>query len=275
MESTGIWSVRGLTDETHPILRQRPFRSPHHTLSAAAMAGGLSGLGSSAMLQPGEVSLAHNGVLFLDELPEFRRDVLEVMRQPLEDGSVTVSRAQGTAVFPSRFMLVCAMNPCKCGWYGQPGGRCRCSEKSVREYHARISGPLLDRIDIIVEVPALQFDELRRRTDAESSEAVKARVDAARDLQRRRFGSPAMNNARMGPREMERWCALSAEGESLMRDAFDSLGLTARSYDRILRVARTIADLDGAEDIGPMHLAEAVQYRTYDLMLGGENARSE
>ena len=167
------------------------------------------------------------------------------------------------------------MNPCKCGWYGQPGGRCRCSEKSVREYHARISGPLLDRIDIIVEVPALQFDELRRRTDAESSEAVKARVDAARDLQRRRFGSPAMNNARMGPREMERWCALSAEGESLMRDAFDSLGLTARSYDRILRVARTIADLDGAEDIGPMHLAEAVQYRTYDLMLGGENARSE
>ena len=275
MESTGIWSVRGLTDEKHPILRQRPFRSPHHTLSSAAMAGGLSGLGSSAVLQPGEVSLAHNGVLFLDELPEFRRDVLEVMRQPLEDGSVTVSRAQGTAVFPSRFMLVCAMNPCKCGWYGQPGGRCRCSEKSVRDYHARISGPLLDRIDIIVEVPALQFDELRRRSDAETSETIKARVDAARDLQRKRFGSPAMNNARMGPREMERWCALSAEGESLMRDAFRSLGLTARSYDRILRVARTIADLDGAEDISPMHLAEAVQYRTYDLMLGGDSAQSE
>ena len=275
MESTGIWSVRGLTDEKHPILRQRPFRSPHHTLSAAAMAGGLSGFGTAAQLQPGEVSLAHNGVLFLDELPEFRRDVLEVMRQPLEDGSVTVSRAAGTAVFPSRFMLVCAMNPCKCGWYGQPGGRCRCSEKSVRDYHARISGPLMDRIDIIVEVPALQFDELRRRADAESSADIKKRVDAARDVQRRRFGSPAMSNARMGPREMERWCALSPEGEALMRDAFASLGLTARSYDRILRVARTIADLDGAETVGPMHLAEAVQYRTYDFMLGGDAARSE
>jgi len=275
MESTGIWSVRGLTDENRPILRQRPFRAPHHTLSAAAMAGGLSGQGGSAQLQPGEVSLAHNGVLFLDELPEFRRDVLEVMRQPLEDGSVTVSRALGTAVYPSRFMLVCAMNPCKCGWYGQPGGRCRCSEKSVRDYHARISGPLMDRIDIIVEVPALAFDELRRRADAESSADIKARVDAARDLQRRRFGSPAMSNARMGPREMERWCALSDEGEGLMRDAFNSLGLTARSYDRILRVARTIADLAGSEAIEPMHLAEAVQYRTYDFMLGGETARSE
>ncbi len=265
MESTGIWSVRGLTDETHPILRRRPFRAPHHTLSSAAMAGGLSGQGSSAQLQPGEVSLAHNGVLFLDELPEFSRSVLEVMRQPLEDGTVTVSRALGTAVYPSRFMLVCAMNPCKCGWYGQPGGRCRCTEKSVRDYHARISGPLLDRIDIIVEVPPLPFEDLRRRADAEPSAAIKARVDAAREVQRKRFDSPTLCNARMGPKEMERWCALSDEGEALMRDAFASLGLTARSYDRILRVARTIADLDGAEEIGPLHLAEAVQYRTYDF----------
>ena len=267
MESTGIWSVRGLTDEAHPILRQRPFRAPHHTLSAAAMAGGLSGQGGSAQLQPGEVSLAHNGVLFLDELPEFNRNVLEVMRQPLEDGTVTVSRALGTAVYPSRFMLICAMNPCKCGWYGAPGGRCRCSERSVREYHARISGPLMDRIDIIVEVPALRYEELRRRADAETSAQIKQRVDAARDVQRRRFDSPVMSNARMGPREMEKYCALTPEGEALMKDAFQSLGLTARSYDRILRVARTIADMAGAEEIAPEHLAEAVQYRTYDFML--------
>ena len=180
MESTGIWSVCGLTDEKRPILRQRPFRAPHHTLSAAAMAGG-------AQLQPGEVSLAHNGVLFLDELPEYHRDVLEVMRQPLEDGVVTVSRAAGTAVYPSRFMLVCAMNPCKCGWYGQPGGRCRCSEKSVRAYHAKLSGPLMDRIDIIVEVPALAYDELRRRPDGESSETIRQRVNHAREVQRKRF----------------------------------------------------------------------------------------
>ena len=267
MESTGIWSVRGLTDEEHPILRQRPFRAPHHTLSSAAMAGGLSGTGSSAQLQPGEVSLAHNGVLFLDELPEFNRNVLEVMRQPLEDGVVTVSRAMGSAAFPSRFMLVCAMNPCKCGWYGQPGGRCRCTEKSVRDYHARISGPLLDRIDIIVEVPSLQYEELRRRADAEPSAAIKERVDAAREIQRRRYAAPDMSNARMGPKDMEKYCALSPEGEALMHSAFRSLGLTARSHDRILRVARTIADLAGSETVEAEHLAEAVQYRTYDFML--------
>ena len=266
LESTGIWSVRGLTDEKNPILHRRPFRAPHHTVSSAAMAGGLSGQGSGALLQPGEVSLAHNGVLFLDELPEFGRSVLEVMRQPLEDGTVTVSRAIGTAVYPSRFMLVCAMNPCKCGWYGQPGGRCRCTEKAVRDYHARISGPLLDRIDIIVEVPSLPYEDLRRRADAEPSSAIKARVDAARAVQRRRYASDTMSNAQMGPREMDRWCALSAESESLLRDAFSSLGLTARSHDRILRVARTIADLDGAEEISPLHLAEAVQYRTYDFL---------
>lgn len=261
LESTGIWSVCGLTDERRPILRQRPFRAPHHTLSAAAMAGG-------AQLQPGEVSLAHNGVLFLDELPEYHRDVLEVMRQPLEDGVVTVSRAAGTAVYPSRFMLVCAMNPCKCGWYGQPGNRCHCSEKSIRDYHQKLSGPLLDRIDIIVEVQALPYEDLRRRPDAEDSQTIRARVNGARSVQRRRFGPGTACNARMGPKELERWCALTPEGEELMREAFNSLGLTARSYDRILRVSRTIADLAGAEDIAPEHLAEAIQYRTYDLFLG-------
>ena len=260
MESTGIWSVSGLTDEKRPILRQRPFRAPHHTLSAAAMAGG-------AQLQPGEVSLAHNGVLFLDELPEYHRDVLEVMRQPLEDGIVTVSRAAGTAVYPSRFMLVCAMNPCKCGWYGQPGGRCRCSEKSVRAYHSKLSGPLMDRIDIIVEVPALAYEELRRRPDAEPSSAIRERVNRAREVQRKRFDSGTVSNANMGPHDMELYCALTEEGDALMKGAFESLSLTARSYDRILRVARTIADLAGSETIEPEHLAEAIQYRTYDFLI--------
>ena len=261
LESTGIWSITGLTDAEHPILRQRPFRAPHHTLSAAAMVGG-------AQLQPGEVSLAHNGVLFLDELPEFRRDVLEVLRQPLEEGEIVVSRAAGSATYPSDFMLLCAMNPCKCGWYGQPGGRCRCTEKSVREYHSKISGPLLDRIDIIVEVPPLEYDELRGHADGESSAEIKARVDAARSIQRERLGGKGAN-ARMGPADMEKYCTLSPEGEELMEQAFHSLGLTARSYDRILRVGRTIADLDGAEDISPVHLAEAIQYRTYDFLFGG------
>ena len=260
MESTGIWSVSGLTDEKRPILRQRPFRAPHHTLSAAAMAGG-------AQLQPGEVSLAHNGVLFLDELPEYHRDVLEVMRQPLEDGILTVSRAAGTAVYPSRFMLVCAMNPCKCGWYGQPGGRCRCSEKSVRAYHSKLSGPLMDRIDIIVEVPALAYEELRRRPDAEPSSAIRERVNRAREVQRKRFDSGTVSNANMGPHDMELYCALTEEGDALMKGAFESLSLTARSYDRILRVARTIADLAGSETIEPEHLAEAIQYRTYDFLI--------
>jgi len=260
IQSTEIHSVAGLTGSSCPLVWRRPFRSPHHTVSAAALAGG----GSSP--RPGEISLAHNGVLFLDELPEFRSDALEVLRQPLEDGEVTVSRVSGTVSFPSRFMLVCAMNPCKCGWYGHPSGRCRCSEREVRRYHSRISGPLLDRIDLIVEVPALEYEELRRKTPAESSAAIKERVNAARDLQRRRFADDgSMCNARIGSRQLRSFCALDGEGEQLMRQAFDSMGLSARSYDRILRVARTIADLDGAERIAPEHLAEAVQYRSFSL----------
>ena len=260
IQSTEIYSVAGLTSREHPIISMRPFRAPHHTVSAA----GLSGGGTSP--RPGEISLAHNGVLFLDELPEFRSDVLEVLRQPLEDGEVTVSRVAGTVTYPSRFMLVCAMNPCKCGWYGHPSGRCRCTERDVRRYHSKISGPLLDRIDLIVEVPALDYEELSRRSSAERSADIKKRVNAAREIQRRRFGGDGtMCNAHIGSREMSEICALDAEGEALMHAAFDSMGLSARSYDRILRVARTIADLDGQETISPEHVAEAIQYRTYDF----------
>ena len=260
IQSTEIYSVAGLTSREHPIVSMRPFRAPHHTVSAA----GLSGGGTSP--RPGEISLAHNGVLFLDELPEFRSDVLEGLRQPLEDGEVTVSRVAGTVTYPSRFMLVCAMNPCKCGWYGHPSGRCRCTERDVRRYHSKISGPLLDRIDLIVEVPALDYEELSRRSSAERSADIKKRVNAAREIQRRRFGGDGtMCNAHIGSREMSEICALDAEGEALMHAAFDSMRLSARSYDRILRVARTIADLDGQKNISAEHIAEAIQYRTYDF----------
>ncbi len=260
IETTEVHSVAGLTDRKNPLVSNRPFRAPHHNISSAGLAGG----GSNP--KPGEISLAHNGVLFLDELPEFRSDVLEVLRQPLEDGRVTVSRAVGSVTFPSRFMLVCAMNPCKCGWYGHPSGRCRCSENDVRRYQSRISGPLLDRIDIIVEAPALEFDELRRRTPAESSAEIRERVNRAREIQRMRFPEDGtMSNARMDGKELRKYCALSPEGEELMRGAFETMGLSARSHDRILRVARTIADLDGSEEIDASHIAEAIQYRTFDF----------
>lgn len=260
LQSTEIYSVAGLTGKHTPIIAARPFRSPHHTVSPAAMSGG----GSNP--KPGEISLAHNGVLFLDEMPEFRKDVLEVLRQPLEDGEVTVSRVAGSVTYPSDFMLVCAMNPCKCGWYGHPSGRCRCSANEVRSYHSRISGPLLDRIDIIVEAPALEYEELKNRQPAESSAEIKKRVNAARQAQRKRFeGTSVKGNAGMDTKALNKFCVLGPDCEELMHQAFDRMGLTARSYDRILRVARTIADLEGAENIEAMHIAEAIQYRTYDF----------
>lgn len=261
LEVTQIHSVMGLLRPQSPLVRSRPFRSPHHTISTAGLTGG------GTVPRPGEISLAHRGVLFLDELPEFRKETLEVMRQPLEDGVVTISRASGSASFPSRFQLVCAMNPCRCGWYGDPSGRCVCSQASVQSYLSRISGPMLDRIDIIVEVPALNFTQLRAHEEPEPSSAVKKRVEAARGRQLARFAGTACRcNADMQAKELRRWCELDDACAALMQQAFDALGLTARSYDRIRRVARTIADLDGSAEIQPQHLAEAIQYRTYQLV---------
>ena len=256
LETTEIHSVMGMTSREHPIVSTRPFRSPHHTVSATAIAGGTSNP------RPGEISLAHNGVLFLDEMPEFSRDVLETLRQPLEDGQVTISRAASSVTYPCRFMFVCAMNPCKCGWYGHSSRRCTCSDASVTKYHERLSGPLLDRIDMYIETPSLEYDELRERSKAESSAEVRARVNLAREAQRQRYeGSGLTCNAHIGSAHLERYCALSADCEQLMRDAYSRLSMTARSYDRVLRVARTIADLDHSANISPAHLAEAIRYR--------------
>jgi magnesium chelatase family protein len=213
------------------------------------------------------MSLADNGVLFLDELPEFHRDVLEAMRQPLEDGTVTVARSSGTLHLPAHFQLVAAMNPCRCGWRGHPSGRCTCSERDVERYVEKISGPLLDRIDLHVFVPSVEYEALRRRETPESSAAVRLRVDAARAVQQRRFaGTDVPCNARMTPDMVGRFCPLDDRCDGLMRAAFDRMGLTARSHDRILRVARTVADLDGAAEIAPPHLAEALQYHSADVL---------
>ena len=256
LDVTKIYSVMGLLSAEQPLVSTRPFRSPHHTVSAVALAGG------GQTVRPGEISLAHKGVLFLDERPEFHRDTLEVLRQPLEDGRVTISRIQGSMTYPCQFMLVCAMNPCKCGWYGDPSGRCTCSRQSIERYLGRISGPMLDRIDIIIEVPAVKFEELSHRKPAEPSSEIKKRVDAARRRQSARFsGSGTQCNALMSPSQLRACCALDEAGTKLMKAAFQTMGMTARSYDRVLKVARTIADLDGSEAIQPQHIAEAVQYR--------------
>ena len=260
LETSKIHSVMGLTSKECPLLTQRPFRAPHHTISAGGMAGG-----GNPYPRPGEISLAHNGVLFLDELPEFHKDVIEVLRQPMEEGTVSVVRSAAAETYPSRFTLLCAMNPCKCGWYGHPSGRCRCSPGQVKQYLGKLSGPMLDRIDLFAQVPPLEFENLADRAPGESSAAIRARVIQARQRQQERFGphGPACNGG-MGQKELRQHCALDAEGQALMKGAYEHMGLTARSYDRILRVARTIADLDGAETIQSHHLAEAIQYRQSD-----------
>ncbi|MDR2296339.1 MAG: YifB family Mg chelatase-like AAA ATPase [Clostridiales Family XIII bacterium] len=257
IEATAVHSAAGLTSKAEPLLTQRPFRSPHHTVSASGMAGG----GHSP--KPGEISLAHNGVLFLDEFPEFRRDVLESLRQPLEDGAVTITRAAWTCAFPARFMLVCAMNPCKCGWYGHPSGKCGCSEEAVKGYARRISGPILDRIDIFTDVPSLEYGDLAGASKSESSAEIRARVAAARERQLARQGTP---NAQLSGEPLAEYCDLNRECAELMRLAYDKFMLSARAYSRILKVARTIADLDDSPRIAPAHLTEAVRYRNAGIL---------
>jgi magnesium chelatase family protein len=259
IETTKIHSTCGLLAGQKPaFVASRPFRAPHHTISDAGLLGG------SAHPAPGEVSLAHNGVLFLDELPEFRRPTLEVLRQPLEDGCVTISRAAGTLTFPASFMLVAALNPCPCGYYGDRKKRCRCTQRQVHQYRQRISGPLLDRIDIHLEVPPLSFQELAHMEPGEDSASIRKRIHTARDRQIQRLGEKIRCNARMTPRHIREHCRLGPSESALLQKAVHALNLSARAYDRILKVSRSIADLEGAAAIGCAHLQEAVGYRTLD-----------
>jgi magnesium chelatase family protein len=257
LEVTRIYSVAGALASGTPVVRQRPFRAPHHTVSYAGLVGG----GSSP--RPGEISLAHRGVLFLDELPEFHPRVLEVMRQPIEDGVVTIARARETLTFPARFMLIGARNPCPCGYYGDAQRACGCPEAMVTRYQKRLSGPILDRIDMHLSVPRVDFDKLTSAELGEGSANVRVRVSAARQRQWQRFAEfgGVKSNAEMGVAEVRTFCDLDAAGASLVRSAVEHLGLSARAYHRVLRVAKTIADLATSDAILPMHLAEAIQYQ--------------
>lgn len=260
LETTKIHSVAGRLDAAESLMSVRPFRAPHHTISDVALVGG------GAHPQPGEISLAHNGVLFLDELPEFKRAVLEVMRQPLESRNITVSRARFSVDYPASFVLIAAMNPCPCGFHNHPQKACTCNPGVVRKYLGKISGPLLDRIDLHVEVTPVDLNELASPRTVEKSEIIRGRVIAARAVQTQRFktGSDVHCNAQMGPKQVREICRIDEAGATLLRTAMDRLGLSARAYDRILRVSRTIADMDGSEAIRTVHLAEAIQFRSLD-----------
>ena len=260
LETTKIHSVAGTLPSGQSLLTQRPFRSPHHTISDAGLIGG----GSSP--RPGEVSLAHGGVLFLDELPEFRRNVLEVLRQPLEDGVVTLSRAAMSLTYPARFMLAAAMNPCPCGYLGDPLHACSCGPLAIERYRSRISGPLLDRIDIHLEVPAVAYGDLAGEQSGETSATIRNRVEQARAVQRTRFRDQRgiYANAHMSARDLRRHCRLSEPVESVLRQAVTRLSLSARAYHRVLKIARTIADLAGAVELTTAHVSEAIQYRSLD-----------
>ena len=260
IDTTKIHSVCGLLSPGEAIVRQRPFRDPHHTISDIGLLGGTSNI------TPGEVSLAHHGVLFLDELPEFHRSTLEVLRQPLEDGKVTISRASGTMTFPCSFMLVAAMNPCPCGYYGDPKRECRCSPGQVERYRQKISGPLLDRIDLHVEAPSVEYKELSDNVPAESSAIIRERIVNAREIQNRRFAKSrkVTCNARMSHAQLKEHCRLDERGNELLKNAMSDLNFSARAYDRILKVARTIADLAGSDSIASDHLLEALSYRNLD-----------
>lgn len=257
--TTKIHSIAG-TLHRDGLIRVRPFRSPHHTVTPVGLGGGGSGA-----IKPGEVSFAHNGVLFLDELPEFSRTALEVLRQPIEDSQITISRSAQNCTYPCSIMVVAAMNPCPCGYFGDGTNRCSCSEQKIKQYLNKISGPLLDRFDIHIEVPPVKFDELRSSEQTENSQSIKKRVDAARQIQHDRFnGSDTLCNAKLNAEQFSKFCIIDKNAEKTLRDAFENLGLTARAYDRVLKVARTIADLEQSEIIHTEHILEAVQYRSLD-----------
>jgi len=259
LEVTKIYSIAGLLKRDTPLITERPYRSPHHTISDVSLTGG------GRIPRPGEVSLAHLGVLFLDELPEFQKTSLESLRQPIEDKLVTISRINATITYPSAFMLLASMNPCPCGYYGDESNKCHCSSNEIKRYLGKISGPLLDRIDIHIEVPSTSYDKLKDRAKSESSESIKKRVNNARRIQLERYKSTkTLFNSALSPRQIERYCRLGESEEKLMKKAFTSLNLSSRAYHRILKLARTIADLDNSEDIKTPHIAEAVQYRSLD-----------
>ena len=259
IETTKIHSIAGCIPGGVSLIDRRPFRAPHHTISPMGLAGG----GSTP--KPGEISLAHNGVLFLDEFPEFSRQTMEVLRQPLEDGTVTIARVSGTLTYPCSVSLVCAMNPCPCGYYGTGVRKCTCSTAAVTRYLNKISGPLLDRIDIHIEVPAVKYEELSSPIEAENSESIRRRVNAAREIQRKRFENIGITaNARIPSGSLQKYCKLDENADALLKKAFEKMGLSSRAYSKILKVSRTIADLDGSETIKAAHVAEAVQYRSLD-----------